>query len=153
MIELKHDTQTADTAALPVAPRLVAIDETEYWVLDDCPHREWIERIECVYLWDNNLQTFCCSFTPSAWMEIIEYREVLKEAVYDRDDADDIREAVNSWVMQHADWSEYGCYMDFHDADKFTNTVALADWPIEEGETRESTFEQVREYCSCNSQI
>lgn len=47
--------------------KVVALDETEYWELDE----ELMDKIDAIfgiYVYDANCRTHCCSFTPSYWL-------------------------------------------------------------------------------------
>lgn len=86
---------------------LVAIDETEYWSMDE--YSEYIERIESVFCYDASVGVHLAEFTRSYELWLIEQRAILKE-----DTPEEIADKINEIVENSTDWA--------HDAVDYMHT-------------------------------
>lgn len=53
--------------AAPIDARVIAMDETEWYVLKP-EHAKYVSKVYGVYLYDKNSHTHICSMTPSYWL-------------------------------------------------------------------------------------
>lgn len=132
---------------LPIAPRLIVVDETEHWDFETCPHAELIDRIEAVYLYDANVRTHLCSFDSAYWYEPLYTRAVYKSGpVAGRTD-----DEVDDWIIA-ANSENEGSYSLYG---PIVAELALPDfnWRKEGYHNRDEGFEAVHEDCVANWQI
>lgn len=140
------------THTLPIAPRLIVQNETEFWEMDKCPHPDHVERIESVYLYDENVLTYLCSFQGAHFYQPVYTRAVFVSGAWDMEDSlyEKMKEEVDEWVMKGdadnaAGYSLYG------------ETVAKKALPDVEWEKEDQTYEEaleaVLEDCRANWQI
>lgn len=91
--------------------KLLKIDESDSWILDDCPHKERIKGIYGVYVFDPLRKVYLCEMTPS-------YECHMLGAQVDYHDYDSMEEgeaeAVEDWIRTNEDWSEQVIYFHFH---------------------------------------
>lgn len=55
------------TRTLPIDARVVALDETRYYSIDE-QDKPYIKEIRAMYMYDKNEVTHCCELTPSYWL-------------------------------------------------------------------------------------
>lgn len=138
---------------IPVAPRVIALDETKYWNLSSCPHKETVERIDGVYFYDENEVTHCCELTPSYLLQFLYNRVTFIPSIENSNEVGpyDVREAVEYWMQSGADNEDQ--YMHCSLVNRLAikvDVVKLKDYAVTEDETRQSVNEEVREYLSGN---
>lgn len=85
----EHDRKT------PIAIRVIALDETEYFNIpsDLAPY---IKEIHGVYFYDKNSHTFLCEMTPSYCLDFLYYNIVFVEGEFENDE--DIRNEAYDFV-------------------------------------------------------
>ena len=145
---------------LPVDACVIALDETRDWTIlgDDQPY---IERILGVYLYDRGCYTYCCSATPSYFLDYLRTRvdltasgealsEERKQEIYDRYegcevimddpsgyfDVSTINRLANEAQAEGSMFHQYGLLV-----------------PAEEDMTREEVMEDIREDVQGNHYI
>lgn len=131
---------------LPIAPRLIALDETRHWNLITCPHADLVERIETVYLYDANMHTHLCEAEPSYFLVAMETR-----VIYRFFNDSNWRDEAQAWVDGAAVPEDI--YMHVSEIDRLAKelsaqpyrTATLPDVPVLEDETREEVWEDVFE--------
>lgn len=62
---------------------LIQIDETEYWELDALPHGEYIDKMYGTYLFETEVDTYCCSSVPMKFMCWLRNEPIINDALYD----------------------------------------------------------------------
>jgi len=69
--------------------KIVKLDETENWDIQDLPA---IEAIREIYLVDFNTNTYLCEMTPSLWLDFLDIDIVYKEGTTEeeRDTAEEV---------------------------------------------------------------
>ena len=154
---------TVETTTLPgarfIVPRVIAIDETSNWDLSKCPYKEFIERMEGVYVYDENQHTYCCECSPSYWLVFLEYRPVFKDSVKDQENHKEIVEAIDAWIP-HGEF-DCDCYVHCKDIAKTVHKVQgepfryaeLSVIPLESATDYQEAFADVIESCQANPPI
>lgn len=105
---------------LPIALRVVEIDETSYWNLEDYPE---IAAIKGVFIYDKNLEVHICSFQASREMWAIEGYPLFKGAW--EDISPERRDHIYEFVDEN--WGEQAVdYSDAHDVDSIPTFLDLA---------------------------
>lgn len=136
------------TRTLPFRPRLVEIDETHHWTLDDWPE---IKAIKSTWLYDLNEQTYLCEMTPSRCLYPIDTYPMS----HDEDALDDRRrEHLMDEVRHHAYLDGWNVmYVHCHEADGLPGRelaqpdVSFDDVPYDD------QLQAAIEYCQCNEML
>lgn len=91
-------------------PHVIVIDETEHWCLDD-DLMVHIERIETVYLYDDNTVFHLCEITPS-----FELWPIVTRAIFidEGNTSDEIKDRADADILQWSDHSQV-TYVHFYD--------------------------------------
>lgn len=122
---------------LPIAPRIIEIDETSDWNIPEYPE---IKAIKGLFIYDKNLDVHICSFTPSRELYAIEpYAEYHVDNLV----SDERHEEIQDMVL--ANWNENPVnYSDASYIDSITpfKDLALIELPFEEG-TYEKEMEKL----------
>jgi len=93
--------------------KLLKMDETDNWFIEECPHKETIKTVWGVYVFDPNWRVHLCEFTPSSELHKIETQIEFHDGGTDEE-----REEIEDWFREHEDWSEPITYMHCHDIDE-----------------------------------
>ena len=138
----------------------IGIDETAHWRIPS-ELKPYVARIYGVYSFDRNEHTHCCEFTPSYWLECVDYDwlptpgfGLLGDGKQD-EISDRMRELLleaptaESSHYRHVKWVEdrirHGAHCGFHEAGD------LADKLDEDDLCRMSAvFDALSEYWHCN---
>ena len=118
------ETWAAETKDFTFDIRVIALDETEYYTIDGAD-KPFIKAIYGVYMYDKNVQTHCCEFTPSYWLIHVEDRIVFTDRCADDDDRREKLDAKYNYDYLKDDSS---CYMHCHDVDALGEKLKGEKW-------------------------
>jgi len=132
--------------------RILLIDESCYWTLTD-DQKSKVERIVSYYLFDDSLDTFICSMTPSIGMCHITTEIWFKDGVTD-EERDDIENDL--------DWRQYQdtfVYMTRHDVESYPEDhfeklgperIDPEDYDLSDSSVKGSYMDELAAELGCN---
>ena len=116
-----------DIERSPIDARLVALDRTRDFMIDDAD-RPHIKQIRSVYLYDKNERTHCCELTPSYWLEHL-YDEVVLTPEADAALSENEREALYCKYEYIPD-DDGGCYIHCHVIDGIESRAGKFEYHV-----------------------